>query len=478
MACFAGLFSCGSLTAPEQAEREGNTVTVKYDTNGGIIGGGSNVGLIDMFNPNDYEADADGNVHIKVLDPVDSNRPNIGLSESNKNPLTKSGHILVGWYKTRIENSDGTYTYSDKWDFETDSFEVSKDATSATFTLYAMWTEYFEFDYYRVKTDGSMELIRKDELGVIPSDISGTEKAELAGVYLPDWNDGALVYKTSYSQTSGSYTFPKISGTTFTGAYLDKECTEEITTEFGKPFYHAGYIDEHGVAQNRVQNIYVTYDEGELYKISTAEQFAKYAYADGYFEISADLDFTNTAWPTSLTSSSFNGKIYGKDGKKVKISNVYAKFASDSSLVGGLFGELADGAVIKNVAFENVTVDIVKTGLGLTDLKLGVFAGNISSKAVIESVTLTGATLKLGGETNEPNGAYSVHMLANGDVGKITADYKTFGLEVYGTEFGDEFAYGFDPENVTVNDDGYVGLSFEKGYTLYEEKSYVIQERR
>ncbi len=470
VACLAGFVSCGKLSAPDQARKNGNVVRVNYDTNGGIIGGGENVTLFDMFNPNNYTADANGNVHIKVLDPVDERRENIGKSDSNKNPLTKSGNILVGWYKTRTENADGSYSYSDKWNFETDSFEVKQNTSGEEFTLYALWTEFFEFDYYRVKSDGNIEFIRKDQLGVIPSEVKGTADEAQAAIYLPEWSDGAMNYRT------GSYTFPKVSGTTYTAAYLDKECKEEIKTAQDEPFIHTGYIDENGVAQNRIQNIYVTYEEGERYKISTAEQFAEYASVDGYYEISCDLDFTDVVWPSSLTFGTFSGRIYGKDGISVKFTNISAKYASSSSNRGGLFGEIGDDAVIENVTFENVTVDIAASG-SVSDVKYGLFAGNISEKANITGVSLVGATLKISGEINEPSGDPEINLLANGAKDKINADFETFGLEVYGQELGGMYFYGFDPENVVVESDGTIKLTFV-GFKEFDKKSYSIKERR
>lgn len=470
VACLAGFVSCGKLSAPEQAHKNGNVVRVNYDTNGGIIGGGDNVTLFDMFNPHKYTADANGNVHIKVLDPVDERRENIGKSDSNKNPLTKSGNILVGWYKTRTKNADGSYSYSDKWDFKTDSFEVKQNTAGEEFTLYALWTEFFEFDYYRVKSDGNVEFIGKDQLSVIPSEVKGTADETRAAIYLPAWADGAMNYQT------GSYSFPKVSGMTYTAAYLDKECEKEIKTEQGKPFIHSGYIDENGVAQNRIQNIYVTYEEGERYKISTAEQFVKYANVDGYYEISGDLDFTDVAWPSSLTFGTFNGRIYGKDGISVKFSNISAKYSSSSSNRGGLFGEIGDNAVIENVAFENVTVEIAASGM-VSDIKYGLFAGNVSEKADMTGVSLTGATLKISGGIDQPSGDYRIHLLANGAIDKIAADFETFGLEVYGQDIGGMYFYSFNPEEVSVEADGSIKLTFV-GFEEFGEKSYSIKERR
>lgn len=479
VACLAGFASCGKLSAPDQAHKNGNVVRINYDTNGGIIGGGDNVTLFDMFNPYKYTADANGNVHIKVLDPVDERRENIGKSESNKNPLTKPGNILVGWYKTRTENADGSYSYSDKWNFETDSFEVKQDTAGEEFTLYALWTEFFEFDYYRVKPDGNIEFIRKDQLGVIPSEVKGTAKAYQAGIYLPDWVDGAMNYETN----EYAYTFPKIEGTTFSAAYLDRECKEKITVGNGEPYIHTGYVDEHGNAQNRVCNVYIAYDNGEKYKIETAKQFVKYASVDGDYEIANDLDFTEVQWPKSLTTGTFTGKIYGKDGKKIKFSNISAKITISGDYAG-LFGRIAENAVIDKIDFDNVTVDFVSGGIDAKSL-IGSFAGYIDEKAKLEDVNLTNFEMKIGAITKKSANidGYKVNLIANGNVDDLAFVSDNVGLTIHCDEetykILEAIRYKIKPDNLLI-ENGNLVLAFTTSgeEESYSETYYVIQERR
>ena len=171
------------------------------------------------------------------------------------------------------------------------------------------------------------------------------------------------------------------------------------------------------------------------------------------------------------------GRIYGKDGISVKFSNISAKYSSSSSNRGGLFGEIGDNAVIENVAFENVTVEIAASGSNVSDIKYGLFAGNVSEKADMTGVSLTGATLKISGGIDQPSGDYRIHLLANGAIDKIAADFETFGLEVCGQDIGGMYFYSFNPEEVSVEADGSIKLTFV-GFEEFGEKSYSIKERR
>ena len=60
-------------------------------------------------------------------------------------------------------------------------------------------------------------------------------------------------------------------------------------------------------------------------------------------------------------------------------------------------------------------------------------------------VSLTGATLKISGEIEQPSGDYRIHLLANGAIDKIAADFETFGFEVYGQDIGGMYFYSFNP---------------------------------
>ena len=125
---------------------------------------------------------------IKLLEPTDPKRPS--GSDSEDIVLTRSGHFLVGWYETRHlvtdergnpvdengtvleQTEDGTYvvagtettgdpayTYENMWDFEKDRLVYNEADGIVSFTLYACWVPYFEFDYYH-QVDGEWTLFQ------------------------------------------------------------------------------------------------------------------------------------------------------------------------------------------------------------------------------------------------------------------------------------------------------------------------------
>ena len=481
-----GLASCANDVI-KQNEAAGYTVVVNFDTGGGTLAGNEKVSLTDMYKPSNYTADENGYVHIKIVDPVDSKRPFIGYDDqTNPYPLTKLGHMLLGWYRTRTEITDEagnvTYSYADKWDFANDTIDCKADDKKVVeVKLYAAWIEFYRFEYYYENADGVWEQYDKTDIAAIPSELKGTEDEWEARMYLPYWDDGAVEYTTSLGG-GRNYSFPKVANKTFEAAYTDEACTQKIDLEPGEYLYHNGSLDENGVAQTSVYKIYVKFLDGDLYKIDNADQFVKYATANGYYEISADLDFTGKTWPAALVNGTFTGKIYGKEtGKTYRFTNISAKFNSASATKGGLFGAIAKTSQITDIAFENVTFDYVTCGARKTDISFGLFSGEIEEGANLK-VSLTSAEMRIGG-LQAFSGGYSFNLLANGDTSGITADVTKFGLVVYGekNEYLDFITYKVNPEMTKVDAEGKITIQFTK--TLEEEQrfkqeSYIIQERR
>lgn len=70
-----GLSACREETELDKYEKQGYTISVTYDANGGAFFDREGVTLVDMFRPSDYEPDEDGKIHIKLLEPTDTGRP-------------------------------------------------------------------------------------------------------------------------------------------------------------------------------------------------------------------------------------------------------------------------------------------------------------------------------------------------------------------------------------------------------------------
>ena len=490
---------CSKQTELEKYQAKGYTVMVTYDANGGSFLGRQGVTVMDLFRPTDYQADGDGAVHIKLMEPTDASRPTSGTGTVT---LTKQGHFFAGWYQTREfrKNDDGellaedgkvveevegkyvyegteteatpAYTYDDYWDFANDTIDYQQSDGLFEMTLYAAWVPYYQFDYYyRVEGTSAWTYVSSSTFDYKTTNAENSPTHDKDTIWTPEWTeDGAMGYTHSY-QNNSYFEFPKIADTTFKSAYLDAECTQKI--ENGS-FEHQGTLDlEKGVAVNRVQNIYIEVEKGERFKISTAEKFVEYAKPNGIYEIQSDLDFTNVNWPNSLALAEFTGSIYSTNGQTYKFKNVSAKVSSASATKAGLFGAIGEGATVKDVIFENTTVDFVSLSTSEDDATFGFFAGNIHEDATVAGIQISGK-LRLGQVTLSSATDYQLHLLANGATDGITT--ATVALEIYGRKRVTDYQYAFVPATDIVNEETWlITLDYSKPQRDNRREQEVIE---
>ena len=530
----AGLAACSNQTKIDEYFKEGNVIMVTYDGSGGEILSSNQVSIVDMFNPDKYTADEDGYIHIKLRDPT--TRP----STVGDISVLRRGYSLVGWYQKRetvevdgsvvdddgnklIERNgqyykvtvapDGTkredeavpaYTYSDPWDFATDTVDFKKGDEKLEMTLYAGWMPFLSFEYYyqetgksewtKFKTTTFDYLISQKENAKEDSDPT---KVVYDSVFVPEWSTETGRMEHKYSNV---YTFPSIEKMTFNAAYTDEACLNQITREH--PYKHTGSLNyATAAAIDPVQKVYVKFDKGSRYRISNAQQFSDIGDPDGIYTILADeLDFNckldedgeltftstngNIRWPISLMLEKFTGSIEGENGKKVTFKNIGAQY-DNSAQVGGLFGTIANSAVIKNVSFENVIFDI-KSATSRRGAYFGMFAGNIEEKATLEHITVSGQ-MRLWSMSISPKDDFHFNLIANkeqtGENGQVTvrgvtsADGVNRGkvkLIVCGSLYTkDKFYFSdIDPDQVTVDkESGNISLGNPPTSAQQREKS-------
>ena len=507
--CFGA--GCSASNKVEEYQQKGYNISVTYDPNGGLFTGRTGVSIMDLYSSTAKTADENGNVHFQLVEPTDPSRKAAGSSVS----LTMSGHFFVGWYHTRhlvtnengqplddmgavLEEKEGVYyylgtndvaipayTYEGYWDFSKDllystteskldwEFEddlvYSEEKGMYNLTLYAAWVPNYVFEYYYQNSQTQeWEMIAETTFDYKATNAEGSTTHDWDTIWLPDWKDGAMNYTYNY-ENQKQYTFPKLEGYTFSKAYTDEACTEEITTS---TFTHTGSLDlEHGVAINPVQKIYVVAEKGTHYKISTAEQLRKNANLQGIYEMTADLDFNENGkqiqWPAMFTRGEFVGQIFSTEGNTFKIKNANASFTDTEASAGGLFGKLGAGSSIENVVFENATFNldgVLYSKTGLDDANYGLFAGFIDEDANVTNVTIGGA-IRIGAANNWRS-EYMLSLVANGNVDGITktsVKVYVFGLFLFDENIGGEtveyYEYAINPSSVVV-ENGYV--TFEK----------------
>lgn len=409
---------CAAENTPyEKNDAENYTVSVKYDANGGVFTTNTSV-IVDSFNIAGMTANDKGNAQIALISPDNSLRGNDAFT------AVKNGYFLAGWYAERTEtldeNGNTTYVYGKKWDFEKDLLEVdaSKEYSSKepVMTLYAAWVPMFTIEFYSLN---SGELL---DTYVFDPTLEDSIK-------LPAWDE-----KTG---TIDMFDFPAKSGYTYDGAYLDAEGKTSVDTE---ALVHSGTVDyTNGTAKNPTMKLYVDYIEGEWFHIYTAKQFVKNASVNGYYEIHADLDFTDEVWPTSLMHGNFNGKING-NGHVFK--NITFRQTNNSKVNAGLFGNLTEMANISDVTFENVAFTI-QSGTRVAGTSYGLLAGTISNAANVNNVKIVNSVLKIDSKCYFGVADYTIGLvcgMGNSDVvteAEITCE-----------------ATGDNPENVKITVDG------------------------
>ena len=467
------LASCTSKTKIEEAKNSGKVIKVTYDANGGTYLDREGINIIDMFNPNDYQADSQGTKHIKLLSPVAPTRPSGG---SDGLYITRTGHSLIGWYKNKtaktntsgnVVNADGQelqlinneyylksdntvkseplYEYSGQWDFENDTINYTSDMKEFEMTLYAVWTEYFTFDYY-FEENGSWTYYDSTSFDYMAINEEGSAISDQDTIWVPRYVDGSMKYDHKYADNS-TYKFPAKEGTTFKKAYTDSAKTSEITDSLE----HQGSIDyEHGKAINPVQKVYITVDAGVTYYINSADQLINNTDLDGIYIIQNDLDFEGKAWPKLFSKGTFNGKFISATGEEVKIKNVSVTHLEDMTVKnGGIFGKLSETAVIENINFENAKLDLKDIGARNKGSAFGLFAGRIETGATLTNVKVSGG-IDIG--AIKPDTTTEFNLVATGNTEGITTG--TIHLTIYGTKNYDQEKYRFtiDPENVIITD--------------------------
>ena len=409
---------CSAEKSPyESNDAAGYTISVKYDANGGTFTTNTSV-IVDSYSVSDLTQSADGSVEIALLAPDNSVRGNDAFS------AVKPGYFLVGWYAERTETLDSEgnslYVYSKPWDFEKDTLTVdageSHSSSEPVLTLYAAWAPLFEVQFYSLDSGEYL-----DSYTFHPE--QGNE------IMLPQWSEetGAIEM----------YKFPQRSGYTYLSAYYDAEGTQPVT---GESVTHTGAVDYvNGAAKNSVMKLYVDWMEGEWYHIYNVDQFLEHASVNGSYILHADLDFTDEIWPTSLMYGSYTGTIVGNGHS---LSNIVLEQTNNSKANAGLFGRLAETAVLRDLTLDHVTFTI-QAGTRMAGTTFGLLAGTIASGAELDNVSIRSGVLAIDSSSYFGVDDYSIGLVCG---------YGDFGLVRYADVTC--VAVGYEPELLSISVDG------------------------
>ncbi len=361
------LAGCGSEKDQYAKNNEGGyTVSVQYHANGG------------QFATNTYTMTdsykASGKTELMLLEPSDPARSEPQTAERN-------GYFLAGWYteckETGEKDADGNpvYTYSGYWDFAVDTLPIEADksysAEEPVLHLYAAWVPNFTYEFYDL---ASGELVES-----VPINPLNPKELELE---LSTWdqNTGRVNKKD----------IPVKDGHTFNALYLDAEGTQKVEDA---SIQHTGVLDlETAVATGDVMKLYVDYMEGSFKAVYNAQGLMDNLSSGNDVILMEDLDFTDVEWDPFVWAYPYGGKLVGNGHK---LSNITVNIAPENVngqeyLYAGLFGKLEETAVISDVIFENLQINVQEGTLGFGDMEnhiyIGLLAGENAEGSTIKSV--------------------------------------------------------------------------------------------
>ncbi len=416
--------SCSGDSSPYGDHNDdGFTVTVKYDSNGGVFTTNTKV-ITDSYDLSEYKTNSEGKKEITLIAPNDPLR-----GQTQAYSATNPGHILVGWYTERTENTDQegnvTYTYGGFWNFG-DKLSVDAegdyDAAEPVITLYAAWLpdSEFKYEFYQANPDGSFTLAGEKNVNPFSSTQIKLPATDVKTGRVNDAND-----------------FPALSGLTYDTVYTDEGLTDKISSEV---FSHTGSVNtQNATYVNPVQKLYFTVREGVEYEIDSVDKF-KSAPKDAKLILTADLDFTDDIWPSVLLGGEFKGHLIG-NGHTIK--NITVTQKSTSTRRFGLFGSIASGASVENVRFENISANIESARASIF---LGILTSEISDGASVSGVTLKDCKMFVSSNFSFSDVKFGLSA-ANGDTSGITlenvsAELKNF-LESSSTK---DYIFNYDTD--------------------------------
>lgn len=257
--------------------------------------------------------------------------------------ITKTGFSFTGWYQTKTVSGDNV-TYSEPWDFEKDT------VGSTDITLYAGWKKDISYTYTLVYIDAEGE------------HVLGSYEVE-AGEKFNDYKK--LTKNNPNLQTAIGY-------------YNMDE------TPWDTEFSHPGGESDLDI------KVLVKYIDGLYTLVSNASELQKAKNSDIY--LLNDIDMQGATLGFDKYSGTIMGNGYTISNFKVKYDNTRNGLVDDlvqgsgKSLYISLFKEL-NNATIKDITFDNVTVDIVAALPQITNIYVSPIA-TTSKGATLDNVVM------------------------------------------------------------------------------------------
>ena len=308
---------------PEDLKEQGYDCEVIFDLNGGKSGSGNRE-------------------RTELRQYAKSGSPIIkpGADQFSGEEPVRNGYTLGGYYRgTKAE--DGTVTYGEKWDF-------AKDRVTGDLTLYAKWLKNYELVIHYGANFGKTQTILVDQ---------------------------------SEDGTPRALQRPAILGYTVIAFYdsQEKATAGDETAALAFPYED---VSDKFTEQSPTWEIWADALEGTFTIVRTAADFRLVSNTNIY--LLANIDFEGA---TISLPDVYQGKFYGNGHT---LSNFTVERRSTNKAVDkylGFFGTITGTAVIRDVTFDEVTLNITATNPLVSHHYVGGFAGKANNGAKIEHVT-------------------------------------------------------------------------------------------
>ncbi len=295
---------------------------------------------------------ADGLPQLKMYYKPDQPLLAPGDTAEFKEPTLDRYHSLLGWYLARTDGEGN----------------VIKDENGQP------QTEVAPFVFAGARANNNITLVAKwKEKPTLEIHIPGSDTVS------EPFEAGTTVENTLLSRL-----LPTLSDKTFYGFFADEACTERLTLPLT-------------VGDGEHKNIYTRWLDGDVLIVRTASDLTKlrlYAAKTVWFD--ADIDMTGATFPSL---SAFGGKIIG-NGHTLRNLTVTASLTGRNT-DWGLFGKLTDGAGIRDLNFENVSVTVDASYSFMNTFRVAFLASSATGKVTVENINFTGCSLTLHLPENE-----------------------------------------------------------------------------
>lgn len=318
--------------------KQGYTVIVTFDANGGMIGNYQKRQF--YFKENSL-----------IVEPSASNC---------QATASKQGFILDGWYYGD-KDDEGNVTLTTKFNFET-------DRVTESITLYALWKNYFTTTICYGENFSQTQVVSKVETADTIVDMPTTAPTWSGYTFLDYYADEALTVKFDWSSTdnydenqnrnvyckfltgrwiiaSKATDLAKINTATNVYVVNDIDCTG-VTTQM--PLTYSGKFIGNGYT---ISNMTVTYKQSGL----SDTTFALFKKLDG----------------ATITDVTFDN---------VTIS---ATVGVGSSLKAGVFAGVIKSSTVTNVKVKNSTITLTLDGLAQSAFKTGIYYAECDSASSV-----------------------------------------------------------------------------------------------